>query len=60
MLTQLQSLKLAWFAAIFNGANYSMLASKSLGFFGGKRQLIPQVLRYTLRWASQTGKRNER
>jgi hypothetical protein len=48
MASQLQSLKLAWFVAIFIGTNYSRLASKRLGFFGENRQTIPQVLRYTL------------
>ena len=49
MLFQIQSVKLAWFLAIFNGASSSRLASKSLGFFSADRHVIPQVLRYTLR-----------
>ena len=44
-----QSLERAGFVAIFNGANRSSLTSEYPIFFGVSRQVIPQVLRDTLR-----------
>ena len=50
MVNKNQSLELAGFS-LFSGANFLGLASEYLIFFGVSRQVIPQALRYTLRYA---------
>ena len=49
MVNKSQSSGRAGFVAIFNGANHLSLAGEYLIFFGVSRQVIQQVLRYTLR-----------